>query len=85
MTTELLIKPLKFLSAINRLGKKKPVAKRLSSKQWAAMPTQIRERAYFTSNVESMKFLNRSQKMIKDYLSGRGRWLPLLTEEGFLL
>ena len=70
MTTELLIKPLKFLSAINRLGKKKPVAKRLSSKQWAAMPTQIRERAYFTSNVESMKFLNRSQKMIKDYLSG---------------
>ena len=70
MTTELIIKPLKFLTAIKRLGKKKPVAKRLSSKQWAAMPTQIRERAYFTSNVESMKFLNRSQKMIKDYLSG---------------
>ena len=69
-TLELLIKPLKFRDAIKRLGKKKPVARKLSSKQWAAMPTQIRERAYFTANVESMKFLNRSQKMIKDYLSG---------------
>ena len=69
-TLELLIKPLKFQEAIKRLGKKKPVARKLSSKQWAAMPTQIRERAYFTANVESMKFLNRSKKMIKDYLSG---------------
>jgi hypothetical protein len=69
-TLELLIKPLKFQEAIKRLGKKRPVARRLSSKQWAAMPTQIRERAYFTANVESMKFLNRSKKMIKDYLSG---------------
>lgn len=69
-TLELLIKPLKFQEAIKRLGKKKPVARKLSSKQWAAMPTQIRERAYFTSNVESMKFLNRSKKMIKDYLAG---------------
>tara|TARA_R110002051_G_scaffold96409_1_gene166443 strand:+ start:3450 stop:4406 length:957 start_codon:yes stop_codon:yes gene_type:complete len=69
-TLELLIKPLKFQDAIKRLGKKKPVARKLSSKQWAAMPTQIRERAYFTANVESMKFLNRSKKMIKDYLSG---------------
>ena len=69
-TLELLIKPLQFQEAIKRLGKKRPVARKLSSKQWAAMPTQIRERAYFTSNVESMKFLNRSQKMIKDYLAG---------------
>lgn len=69
-TLELLIKPLKFQDAIKRLGKKKPVARKLSSKQWAAMPTQIRERAYFTANVESMKFLNRSKKMIKDYLAG---------------
>ena len=69
-TLELLIKPLKFQDAIKRLGKKKPVARKLSSKQWAAMPTQIRERAFFTANVESMKFLNRSKKMIKDYLAG---------------
>ena len=67
---ELIIKPLKFLEAIKRLGKKKPIAKKLSSKQWAAMPTHIRERAYFTANVESMKFLNRSKKMLNDYLSG---------------
>jgi len=70
MTLEILVKPAKFQEAIRRLGKKKPVARRLSSKQWAAMPTQIRERAYFTANVESMKFLNRSKKMMKDYLSG---------------
>ena len=56
-TLELLIKPLKFQDAIKRLGKKKPIAKKLSSKEWAQMPTQIRERAYFTANVESMKFL----------------------------
>uniref|UniRef100_UPI0032B16530 hypothetical protein n=1 Tax=uncultured Limnobacter sp. TaxID=199681 RepID=UPI0032B16530 len=67
---ELLIKPEKFMEAIRKLGRKKAIAKKLSSKQWAAMPTQIRDRAYFTANVESMKFLNRSQKMMKDYLSG---------------
>jgi len=70
MSLEILIKPLKFIEAIRRLGKKKPIAKKLSSKQWAAMPTAIRERAYFTSNVESMKFLNKSKKMLVDYLSG---------------
>ena len=70
MALEILIKPLKFLDAVRRLGKKKPIAKKLSSKQWAAMPTAIRERAYFTSNVESMKFLNKSKKMLGDYLSG---------------
>ena len=70
MSLEILIKPLKFIEAIRRLGKKKPIAKKLSSKQWAAMPTAIRERAYFTSNVESMKFLNRSKKMMQDYLAG---------------
>ena len=69
-TLELLIKPLKFQDAIKRLGKKKPIAKKLSSKEWAAMPVHIRERAYFTANVESMKFLNRSKKMLNDYLSG---------------
>jgi hypothetical protein len=67
---ELLIKPEKFMEAIRKLGRKKAIAKKLSSKQWAAMPTQIRDRAYFTANVESMKFLNRSKKMLNDYLSG---------------
>ena len=67
---ELLIKPEKFMEAIRKLGQKKAIAKKLSSKQWAAMPTQIRDRAYFTANVESMKFLNRSKKMLNDYLSG---------------
>lgn len=70
MAAGILIKPHKFLDAVRRLGKKKPIAKKLSSKQWAAMPTAIRERAYFTSNVESMKFLNKSKKMLGDYLSG---------------
>ena len=67
---ELLIKPEKFSEAIRKLGRKKPIAKKLSSKEWAAMPVHIRERAYFTANVESMKFLNRSKKMLDDYLSG---------------
>lgn len=70
MSLEILIKPLKFLDAVRRLGKKRPVAKKLSSREWAAMPNQIKDRAYFTSNIESMKFLNRSKKMLEDYLSG---------------
>ena len=67
---ELLIKPEKFLEAIRKLGRKKPIARKLSSKEWGSMPTQIRDRAYFTSNVESMKFLQRSKSMLDDYLSG---------------
>ena len=70
MSLEILVKPRKFLDAIKALGKKKRIAKKLSSKQWQQIPAQIRQRAYFTSNVESVKFLSRSKKMLSDYLSG---------------
>ncbi len=66
----LFVKPQKFLDAIRALGKKKRIAKKLSSKQWAKIPAQIRQRAYFTSNVESIKFLSRSKKMLSEYLAG---------------
>ena len=67
---ELLVKPAKFKEAIAKLGKKKRIAKKLSSKQWSQVPTQLRERAFFSANVESAKFLEKAQNTLNDYMTG---------------
>jgi hypothetical protein len=67
---ELLVKPAKFREAIAKLGKKKRIAKKLSSKQWSQVPTQLRERAFFSANVESAKFLEKAQNTLNDYMTG---------------
>ena len=69
MALNLLVKPAKFKDAVKRLGGKRAIGRKLSSKDWQKIPAQIRERAFFSANVENMKFLNRAQKMLKDFLS----------------
>lgn len=70
MGLELLVKPAKFKEAIDKLGKKKRIAKKLSSKQWSKIPVQLRERAFFSANVENAKFLEKAQRIIKNHLKG---------------
>ena len=80
MALELLIKPAKFKEAVDKLGKKKRIAKKLTSKQWSQVPTALRERAFFSANVENAKFLQKAQKTLTDYIAGAREYV--INQEG---
>lgn len=62
--------------AVARMDRKTPVASRLSSAQWAAVPLALRERAFFSAKVESVRFLANAQDKIKTRLSLEREKLP---------
>jgi hypothetical protein len=62
--------------AVARMDRKTPVASRLSSAQWAEVPLALRERAFFSAKVESVRFLANAQDKIKTRLSLEREKLP---------
>lgn len=85
-----LTKPVKFDEALKRLKSLKPLHIALSSAQWAAVPEQIRESAFFTANVESANVLSRLQGLLKQALSKkladtpRGKALAVSSKQAFV-
>ena len=55
--------------AIRKLGSRSPVASTLTSDQWSEIPVELRERAFFSATVESLRFLDNAQGMIGEYLT----------------
>lgn len=70
------VKPQPFKEAIEKIGLKTPVGSLLSSKEWRDVPVALRERAFFSSRVESVRFLQRGRDGITDFLSGARETLP---------
>jgi hypothetical protein len=70
------VKPIPFHEAIEKLGERSPIASRLKSSEWAEVPTALRERAFFSSRVESMRFLQRGRDAISDFLQQTREVLP---------
>jgi len=64
------VKPILFQEAIDKLGSKSVIGSQLNSEQWAQIPTALRERAFFSSTIENVRFLQRAQDSIGDFLSG---------------
>jgi hypothetical protein len=64
------VKPILFREAIEKLDVKTIVAAGLDSAQWARVPAALRERAYFSSRVESAHFLQKTKDWLGDFLSG---------------
>jgi hypothetical protein len=62
------IKPIKFKDAIDKLGARSPIGAQLSSRQWSAVPVALRERAVFSANIESVRFLQDMQNNLRDFL-----------------
>lgn len=54
--------PLK--EAVDSLGRKSPLGVALSSAQWGELPVEIRDRAFFSAQVESERFLAEAQRRI---------------------
>jgi hypothetical protein len=69
------VKPMPFAEAIQKLGGQSPIGAVLSSSEWSDLPVELRENAFFSANVESLRFLQNAQNSIGDYLAGNVKTL----------
>lgn len=60
--------------ALAHHGAKTPVGSVLRSRQWAAMPLALRQRAQFSAGVESARYLSRIQDGIQSVLAREEAW-----------
>jgi hypothetical protein len=63
-------RPVPFEEALWKIGDRTPIGSQLNSTTWGAVPLALRERAFFSSQVESVRFLQRARESIQDFLSG---------------
>lgn len=70
------VKPMPFREAVEKLGERSPVGSTLTSSEWGDVPVALRERAFFSSQVENARFLQRAQDAIGDFLTGSRETLP---------
>jgi len=64
------IAPIPFEDAVSKLGDQSIVGSSLTSAEWADLPLDLRDNAFFSSRVESARFLQRAQDALKDFLAG---------------
>ncbi len=62
------VRPMRFEEAVRKIGVRSPIGSRLMSSEWADMPVALRERAFFSSQVENVRFLQRGRDRIMDFL-----------------
>lgn len=63
-------RPLPYQEALRKIGDKSIVGSMLDSQAWGRLPVAIRERAFFSATVESVRFLQRSRDMLTDFMTG---------------
>ena len=64
-----------FAEAIDKLGRQSVIGAALSSAEWKELPVALRDNAFFSANVESIRFLQRAQDSIGDFLAGNVKTL----------
>ncbi len=69
------VNPMPFTEAIDKLGAQSPVGAALSSSEWSDLPVELRENAFFSANVESLRFLQAAQNSIGDFLAANVKTL----------
>jgi len=70
------VKPIPFEEAIQKLSQKQLVTSGLDTEGWRLVPTGLRDRAFFSSRVESARFLQRGRDALGDFLKGATEELP---------
>lgn len=71
-----LIQPTPFEEALQKLGLRSPIGSALSSSEWRDVPVQLRERAFFSSRIESARFLQRARDTLAAFLQNSRETLP---------
>lgn len=69
--------PIPFEEALDKLGRRSPIGSTLTSEQWGMVPLALRERAMFSSQVENVRFLQRTKDSLTDFLSASREELTL--------
>jgi hypothetical protein len=64
------VRPIPFKEAVARLGERSPIGSRLASADWARVPLALRERAFFSAQIENVRFLQRTRDWLRDFLEG---------------
>ena len=72
------ISPMPFQEAVDKLGSQSVIASVLSSSEWQDVPLALRDNAFFSSRVESARFLQRAKDSLGDFLTGN----KITTEAG---
>ena len=62
-------KPIPYTEALEKIGQRSIVGSQLSSAEWRDVPVGLRERAFFSSRVESVQFLQRAKDGITEFMS----------------
>lgn len=70
------VNALPYEEALDKIGRKSPIGSRLSSSEWSDVPVQLRERAFFSARVESVRFLQRGRDDIAAFLQSSRELLP---------
>lgn len=63
------VKPIPFEEAIDKLGRRSLIGSKFTSSEWADVPVALREQAFFSSRVESVRVLQRARDGINDFIS----------------
>ena len=58
-----------FQEAVTFIADKVPVGSPFSSAEWSARHPEVRTKAFFSARVENVRFLERSQKLLDDFLT----------------
>src|SRR5579884_3765474 len=70
------ISPILWEDAIDKIGDETPIGSALTSEEWSQLPLALRERAFFSAQVENVRFLQRARDFITDYMSHSVETLP---------
>lgn len=67
----ILLAPTEYTDAVSKLGSRSPVGSLLTSADWQdTIPVALRERAFFSAQIENVRFLQAAQNELTDWLSG---------------
>ena len=67
------IAPIPFQEAIDKLGDQSIVGSTFSSGEWSDLPVELRENAFFSSRIESARFLQAAKDSLGEFLAGTER------------
>lgn len=64
------VKPIHFTDAAEKIGTKTAIGSALNSQQWSEVPVALRDRAFFSSTVENVRWLQSRRDSITNFLAG---------------
>lgn len=70
------ITPILWDNGVDAIGDRTPIGSLLNSEEWSDVPVALRERAFFSSQIESIRFLQRSRDFLTNFEANSIETLP---------